>query len=986
VLDGGTDSHQYQESASPAMREAVPTASMPVRVHVRSVGGVPSMLIVVVAVVCAALAQHRGDVHQLPLWLIPVTLAAIVAAALAFPAPFALVGVPPLPGLSEGRRPVIGGAILGGFALVACLVWATEPFAEFNQYFHTASTYAALFWVAGLLLGLAVLWPINHQVPGARGSLGRFRPSPWLVLELLVLVLILDLAAGLRIWHLGSLPEGVWFDEADFAVSARQLLSVPFQPFGLQELGHSPSLFFYVEALILKLLGASMAAVRLTPALFGTGAVLAVYLLGRAAGSATLGLCAAAVLAMTQWAIDFSRLDMSTIAPATLIGLGFAALAVSMRRPRGFWFALSGVLLGLAVLTYASGFLSGIAVAMVVIGLRYVQDPEFRRASWPQVLLLPLGAVVGAAPLIVPFLQDPNFVLARPRQVSIFTEYSDWPQRLTAIGSNLKVHLLMFSVQGDNNGRHNLPGAPMLDAVTGACLLLGVGMALRRARHWFFQLLLLWFIANMLGGILSLDFEAPQGDRTAGATAPIALLAALPLAALAYYVRDAVEYVARSLRRRASSSPETGRARSGFARATGILLAAAVVGTPLGFALSNNVNGYFVAHAHDSSSWVEMGGLQAIVGRAAVTLADHGYTVMLPPALEGDPALDWAAGERSFPSYDPQVPVQLLVPSGGLALIIPSSDSSVITFVRQSYPHAAMIPLTPAFDKADVAAEVLLVRAADAARNRGMTVQFGAGAAATTFEHVAGSVTWPQNSGRTTTVQIGATLLVGGAQAWRIMSLRVAGLRQGKITIDGTTWNDATRGTGPIRLGAGNHSLTVSGEGKAGPVIELQAAQGLSSAAPSWTAVPAASLGSPNLPSGGWLGIYYPGPTIAGTPTVERVDATIDTYFQNPPQNMGFPFATRWLGSMRAPTTGNYGFSLDSTGPSSFFIDGTEVMSGGPGGTKSLVYVPLTGGPHQIRVDYQATGSYVHCYLEWRPPGQSAFTAIPARVMEPAHG
>ncbi|MGH2389207.1 MAG: hypothetical protein ACRDIE_13465, partial [Chloroflexota bacterium] len=144
------------------------------------------MLMVVVAIVCAALAQHRGDVSQLPLWVVPVTLAAIVAAALAFPSPFALGRASPFPALSEGRRPAIGGAILGGCALLACLIWSSEPFAEFNRYFHTASTYAALLWLGGLLLGLAVLWPIGR--PASGGSRVRFRASPWLVLELLALV------------------------------------------------------------------------------------------------------------------------------------------------------------------------------------------------------------------------------------------------------------------------------------------------------------------------------------------------------------------------------------------------------------------------------------------------------------------------------------------------------------------------------------------------------------------------------------------------------------------------------------------------------------------------------------------------------------------------------------------------------------------------------------------------------------------------------
>ncbi|MGH2345146.1 MAG: hypothetical protein ACRDG4_07960, partial [Chloroflexota bacterium] len=270
-----------------------------------------------------------------------------------------------------------------------------------------------------------------------------------------------------------------------------------------------------------------------------------------------------------------------------------------------------------------------------------------------------------------------------------------------------------------------------------------------------------------------------------------------------------------------------------------------------------------------------MGGLQTIVGRAAATLAGRGYTVKLSPALQGDPALVWAAGERSFASYDPEVPVQLLVPSGGLALIVPTTEPGVIAFVRQSYPNAVMIPLTPAFDKSDVRAEVLLISAADAARNRGMSVVFGAGAGATELEHVSDAVPWPQGSGGATAVKIRGTLVVAGSEAWRIQSFRVAGLRRGTLTIDDSTWSDAARGTGPIRLAAGNHSLEVIGEGKAGPTIALQSAVGLGNAM-AWAAVSTESLGSPNLPSGGWLGLYYRGPTISGTPTLARVDETID--------------------------------------------------------------------------------------------------------------
>jgi 4-amino-4-deoxy-L-arabinose transferase-like glycosyltransferase len=967
------------------MHEAVPSASIPARARRGLPGGLLRIAVILVAVACAGIAQHAGADNHLPWWLIPASLGSIVLAALAIPGPFAApaesLRTPP----GEGLRLEIGGAILCGSALIACAVWFTEPFTTLTRYVHTGSTYAALVWLFGIIVGLIVLWAGNRRPPDTGANM-RSKMSPWFVVELLAVVIILDIAAGLRIWHLGSLPEGVWYDEADFVVSARQLLTLPFQPFGLQDVGHNPSLFFYVEAVIFKLVGASMASARLTPALFGTGAVLAVYLLGRAAAGVAVGLLAAALLALADWAIDFSRLDMSTVAPATLIGFGFAALAVAMYRPRGFWFALSGVLLGLAILTYAGGVLPGIGVALVVVGIRYLRDAEFRRASWPQALLLPLGAAVGGAPLLVPLLQDPGYVLDRARQVSIFTEYADWPHRITAIGSNLKVHLLMFSVQGDGNGRHNIPGTPMLDVVTGTCFFLGIGMALRRLNHWFYQLLLLWLIANMLGGILSLDYEAPQADRTAGAIASIALLAALPLAALVGILQEAVgRLLARGYRGAWTMQPAT--ARSGPSTATAVLLAALVTCAPLGVAFSRNVQGYFVDHAHNISAWEEMGGLQAIVGRAAVELAARGYTVKLSPALNGDPALAWAAGEEPFASYDPEVPVQLGVPEGGLALIVPTSEPEVISFVRQSYPGATMLPLTPAFDKTNIQAEVLQISQADAQRNIGTTVTFGTGGRASAFDHMTGRMPWPVGSGPSTAVTVRGTLVVSGSAAWQIISIRAAGVRQGSIIIDGSTWNNAARGTGPIRLGAGNHSIEVIGRGKAGPDVELQWASGLLSGASAlWGAVPPRNVGSPLLPSGGLLGLYYAGPTISGTPTLERVDETVYTYYQNPPPNLQFPFSTRWLGRVQAPKTGPYGFSLDSTGPSVLYIDGKAILSEQSGGPVASTTVPLTAGPHQIRIDYNATGGYLHVYLEWQPPGQLNYSPIPSRLLEPAHG
>jgi 4-amino-4-deoxy-L-arabinose transferase-like glycosyltransferase len=965
---------QALESAAPTPRSAVSR---------RAVLGVVALA----AVICAALAQHQSVPSDIPIWVVLVSVAAIVGGAVAFPNPLAPAALPGTLPLLGSRQLIPGTLVLVASALAACAIWSREPFARMQEFVNPQSTYAAALWVAGMLLGLALLWPAaGGRTPDeARAAYGR--RSWWIVVELFALLVILDVAAGLRLWHLASIPEGIWFDEADFANAAQRLYTLPFQPFGPGNIGHNPSLYFYVEAIALNWLGTSMAAVRLSSSFFGLIAVLAAYLLGRKAGGPGLGLIAAAFLAMNQWAIDFSRFGMSNIAAPAMTGLGLLALVQSMRRPIGFWFALSGVVLGLSVLTYAGGFLASALVALGVVAIRLCFSPRFRRVAWPGALLLPLGMAVGGAPFLISLLLDADYTLARERTVSLFNEYPHLSDSLSALAGNIKAHLFMFTVAGDANGRHNLPGTPMLDPVTGACFLLGLGIAIRSIRHWFSQILLLWLIASMLGGILSLDFEAPQGARTIGATAPIALLAALPLAAVARLIWLWIAAAPAVLSRSRASKTARPHSVSRYAGVVGVLIAAVVVCIPLGVALATNIDDYFNLHNHDASSWSARGGMQAITGRAAARLAGEGYVVRVSPSLAGDPALEWAAGQIPLAAYDPNVPVPFPVPARGLAVIIPTAEPAVIANVRQAYPEAPLIPLTPAYDKHAVVAEVVTISAADAERNAGLTVTFGSGSSPFSIEHVVGGAPWPLGSGSATAVSLKGTLVIGGDSVWTPLSFRALGLRHGTIVIDGTIWKDAVAGTEPILLGAGNHSLAIQGVGQAGPSVALEWARGnpLGNAA-SWTLVPGANLGSSRLPTGGLLGLYYAGAVIAGAPVLERVDATVNTYYQLPPTNTQFPFSARWRGSLLAASSGNYSFALDSTGPSVLYIDERPVITEPSGVSSPMVTVPLAAGRHRIRVDYNATGSYLHCYLTWMPPGQIARGPIPAQVLEPDHG
>ena len=790
---------------------------------------------------------------------------------------------------------------------------------------------------------------------------------PFLGLEFGIFLLIFLVALGLRVWHLGTLPEGVWIDEADNALGASRLLHLPFQPISPANIDNLPCLYPYVIALIFWIGGNTIAHVRLASVVFGLLAVVAVYLLGRRAGGPALGLCAAALCAVAQWAIDFSRFGVAQVAAPGTVGLAFALFGVAMARPTLFWFAITGFFLGLSLLSYYGAFIAAGSVTGFVLLVRLLVDAPYRRAAWPAVLLLPIGTVVGAAPLLVAAWLDANYALGRLQTASLMGEYPDWPHRLSGMVANAHAHLMMFTVFGDRNGRHNFPGAPMLDPVTGACFLLGLGMCIRGIRHWFSQLVLLWLAASMLSGILSVDFEAPQAARSVGAIPPIMLMAALPLATLARAVRRAANGIPALLPRRgfgrriAQERDITTLRRSLLS--TGV--AALVVAVPLGIATTRNLNQYFGQQASDPSSWADMGGDVAIMGRAIPPLLKQGYSVRLDPQFAGVPGLVYAAEGNAPPAYDPSVPVGLPLPPGGIALIIPISSADTLANVVSAYPHAPVIPLAPAFDSSQVHAHVVLVRPADVAANTGLTARFRVGTQQHTLLHQGAVIPWPAGSGAGDGATIQGALVATTAIASVPTQLRVLGARHALLTLDGEQWQVAAGSTPSLQLGAGNHAVQVRADGSTLTAIHLQWHIGLS-----WADIPLINLASPSVPTGGLLGIYYQGGTPSGAPVLLRVDPTFHVYYQVPPPPTDWPFSVRWRGFLKIDRPGSYTLSLDSVGAGQLFVDGARLFPD-PGAMVKTVSVFLRSGRHAFRIDYTTEGpSGKHLYLQWSPPGQ----------------
>ncbi|PZS02441.1 MAG: hypothetical protein DLM69_04065 [Candidatus Chloroheliales bacterium] len=99
-------------------------------------------------------------------------------------------------------------------------------------------------------------------------------------------------------------------------------------------------------------------------------------------------------------------------------------------------------------------------------------------------------------------------------------------------------------------------------------------------------------------------------------------------------------------------------------------------------------------------------------------------------------------------------------------------------------------------------------------------------------------------------------------------------------------------------------------------------------------------------------------------------------------------FTITWRGSLIAPVTDNYSFSVTCEGPTTLKIDDQPILSGGPssGGEQPVAgaALPLTAGPHNIEIDYQWRQDFGSVKLYWSYPSQPGGSAlIPSHMLRP---
>jgi hypothetical protein len=328
------------------------------------------------------------------------------------------------------------------------------------------------------------------------------KPAAARVFRLGLVLLVLLAAAAFRLADLPSAPPGMTHDEADHGLTAWQIVNGARDLYFTVGYGREP-LYDYATALVMIGTGPAILAARLTSVYFSLLMIAAVYAWGRSAFGTPVALLAAAGLAVGFWPVMAGRQALRSIALPALFSLAVlpfwgaltdhrwrpTASRIAVGRVRKTFvtrnsslvaFLMAGLLLGLTFYTYIPARVMWLALP--ALSLYLFISPRSRcqnRTNKPGLLagttITLLVAAVVASPLFVYLAANPG--------LEVRIDELSAPLRAAAAGDfdpllgNASGALRLFTIEGDQTWRYNIPGRPFLGPVLGVLFYAGLVVA-----------------------------------------------------------------------------------------------------------------------------------------------------------------------------------------------------------------------------------------------------------------------------------------------------------------------------------------------------------------------------------------------------------------------------------------------------------------------------------------------------------------------------
>lgn len=255
------------------------------------------------------------------------------------------------------------------------------------------------FWLILFFYFFYALFALREEFKESAGRLwgnvfSHFISNPKFPVVVLVALSSILIFVNLGTNHLIPFDEGIYAQVSKNILQRNDWLTLSWQ--GNEPWFEKPPLYFWLSALLLKVLPTLELAVRLPSAIFGFATVILVFFFGRRLFGKTAGFVAGLSLLTTFQFLYYARTGMLDVTCSFFITASLFAYYLSregVKRIRPIFFlVLSGTIVGLAILTKGVvGFLPLIIIGIFEVALSLGEKE--RRSNLVSSILLPMSRI-----------------------------------------------------------------------------------------------------------------------------------------------------------------------------------------------------------------------------------------------------------------------------------------------------------------------------------------------------------------------------------------------------------------------------------------------------------------------------------------------------------------------------------------------------------------------------------------------------------------
>ncbi len=347
----------------------------------------------------------------------------------------------------------------------------------------------------------------------------------------LLVVAVLLLGTGLRIYQLADAPSSAGWDPAFYGVDALQILAGERPVYFASNFGREV-LYSYLVAGMFAAIGSSDFALHLTTALCSVVTIAATYRVaaellatrGRKPTHYAGGLIAAAIVATSYWHIVWSRFGVRAVLTPTFICLVVYFLVRGLRRNNRRLIITAGILGGLSIHTYQIAQLLPLLV-LVIAAVMF----RPRKNAYSHLLISLAAAIVIVLPLGWYALDHPGVFNRRIQDVALYNNDKN-DEKSGSIIERMKNVGDFFFVDGEISPKFSMVGKWGIDRIAQVGFASGLLILLWQWRRKRSVVLLAWLLIMLLPAVLA-DSE-PISKRALGMVSAVAITSEIGLVAL----------------------------------------------------------------------------------------------------------------------------------------------------------------------------------------------------------------------------------------------------------------------------------------------------------------------------------------------------------------------------------------------------------------------------------------------------------------------